>query len=158
MERNASLKSVTKNCHPDARRSGNGNIVYTDVKLLNEKGEETVFIRTGERCKLVLGYKIIQMSGLPVFAMGITSDYEDYCYGTSVDINQCEQTAFKNTGTVTFSFQNELLKGRYYLDLRIQSVDGELFDVLDHLMLFEVCTNSTMESGLFTMPHSWFLE
>ena len=158
LERNDTLKGVCKKCHPDARRSGNGNIIFTDVKLLNEKGEETGSIRTGESCKLVLGYKVVQESEKPVFAIGITSDDGTHCYGTSIDTNQCAQNVFNSTGTVTFSFQNELLAGKYFLDLRIQSVDGAQFDVLDHLILFEISTNSTSESGLFTIPHNWLIE
>lgn len=158
LERNASLKNVSQNCHPDARRSGNGNIIYTDVKLLNEKGEETTFIHTGEKCKLILKYKVVHESGLPVFAMGIRSDDDTYCYGTSIDTSQCKQGMFQNIGTVTLSFQNNLLKGKYFLNLQIQSADGVKYDVLDHLVVFEVSTSSVLENGLFTMQHSWLVE
>ncbi len=158
LERNVSLKSVCKNCHPSAHRAGNGNVVYTDVRLLNEKGEETAFIKTGEKCKLVLKYKVIQESGAPVFVMGITHEDGTYCYGTAADINRYVKSEFKNEGTVTLSFQNELLNGKYFLDLWIQSADETQFDAVYSLMLFEVGTKSNTENGFFTMPHNWTVD
>lgn len=158
LERNASLKSVCKNCHPSAHRGGNGNIVYTNATLLNEKGEETSSIKTGEKCKLVLKYKVVKESGKPVFVMGITHEDGTYCYGTAIDTSSCKQSAQKDTGTVIFSFQNELLAGKYYLDLWIQSADETQFDAVYSLMLFEVVTKASQECGFFTMPHTWTVE
>lgn len=158
LERNATLKSLSRYCHPGAHREGNGSIIYTNVRLFNEKGEETSSIKTGEKCKLVLKYKVVKKSGNPVFVMGITHENGTYCYGTWIDTNQSGQTAEGDAGTVVFAFQNELLEGKYYLDLWIQSRDSIEFDAVYSLILFDVVTPAKQECGLFTMTHTWSVE
>lgn len=158
LERNVTLKSLCRYWHPRAHREGNGSIVYTNVRLLNEKGEETSSIKTGEECKLVLKYKVVKESDNPVFIIGITHENGTYCYGTLINTDQGGQSAQEDTGTVIFSFQNVLLEGKYYLDLWIKSADQIELDAIYSLMLFDVVTVQKQECGFFTMPHTWSVE
>ena len=155
LEKNATLKDVCQYTHPSAHRKGNGDIRYTNVQLLDSNGKETNLIMTGERCRLVLEYKAVKESMHTKFVMGITREDGTYCYGTSVNMNHEKPSDLKEDGTVVFSFQNNLLKGNYFLDLWIESAKGVQYDAAYSLMMFKVDTKPYNERGIFTMPHDW---
>ena len=155
LEKNATLKDVCQYTHPSAHRKGNGDIRYTNVQLLDSNGKETNLIMTGERCRLVLEYKAVKESMHTKFVMGITREDGTYCYGTSVNMNHEKPSDLKEDGTVVFSFQNNLLKGNYFLDIWIESAEGVQYDAAYSLMMFKVDTKPYNERGIFTMPHDW---
>lgn len=155
LERNSTLKAVCKYCHPSAHRKGNGDIQYTDVRLLDNNGNETNLIMTGESYQLILKYKAIKEAICTKFVMGITREDGTYCYGTSVNMNQEKPSSLEKEGTVVFSFENNLLKGNYFLDLWIESAEGVQYDAAYSLMLLKADTNPYNERGIFTMAHDW---
>lgn len=155
MKKNETLKSICSFCHPSARRNGEGKIHYTNVKLLDSSNKETNSIYTGELCHFVFNYSA-SVSGIQTkFVIGITREDGSYCYGTSVNMNDCKPSSLLQDGEVTFSFENRLLKGNYFLDLWIETADGFQHDAIYSLMMFHVETTPYNERGFFSMQHSW---
>ena len=148
---NETLKEVCKFYQPGARRSGRGGAKFTLVTLENSHGEETNVIETGEKCRIRLGYKIEEKLPSVRFSLGITRDDGVYTYGTYLE---CKES-FKDTGEVILSFDNALLKGKYVLDLWLETLDGEALDCVYSLMPIIVKTDNDEERGFCTMAHKW---
>ena len=153
--KNETLKKICKFCKSDARRSGNGEIHYTRVALINSGGKESNSLITLEKCKIELEYESEKEEIFTKFVIGITRVDGVYCYGTSVNMNANKKTKLSKKGKIIFEFQNKLLKGKYVLDLWIETAEGYQFDSVYSLMEFEVNTMPYTERGLFTMDHRW---
>ena len=151
LEWNESLKQVSKFYYPHAHRVIAGDIQYTKVELLNAQGEETNQLQTGEEYKLRLVYHSEKQHPSIRFSMGITREDGVYCYGTGFNVKE----AIPQDGEVYFNFKNELLEGKYVLDLWIENLEGEALDSVFSLMLMEVKTDPIKERGVFTMEHQW---
>lgn len=148
---NETLKEVCKFYQPGARRGGRGGAKFTLVTLENSHGEETNVIETGENCRIRLEYKIEEKLPSVRFSLGITRDDGVYTYGTYLE---CKES-FKDTGEVILSFDNALLKGKYVLDLWLETLDGEALDSVYSLMPIIVKTDNDEERGFCTMAHKW---
>lgn len=155
MEYNATLKQVCSFCHPNARRSGTGEIHYRKVRILTQNLHETNRLVTNEKYILELEYESTEVGIRTKFVMGITREDGIYCYGTSVNMNEEKSIRLGKSGKVEFEFQNNLLKGKYFLDLWIETPEGYQYDCIYSLMEFQVDTIPYQERGILTMEHKW---
>ena len=153
MEINATLKQVTKNCRPDARRTGNGKVQVGSVMLKNLQGEEVQNLVTGE--KYIFEIALDNKNDIQdvTLAIGFTRDDGVYCYGTFIELNNMSE---KLAGeTIIFQFTNDFLEGKYFIDFFVQSSKKEMYDQINNLLLFEVKKEKTKQRGIFNIKSNW---
>lgn len=148
---NETLRGVCKFYQAGARRKTDWKISYTSVSLYDAEGKETNNLQTGKEYKLELSYKTQEVMRDIRFVIGITREDGVYCYGAYTDLEK----QIKQQGSVTVYFENALLKGKYVLDLWIESIEGVPYDSIYSLMPLSVNTNNYIERGILTMKHKW---
>ena len=155
-KRKASCHDIATQCGPDARREGNWKVKFTEVKLLDAKGNERLEFNPGEKIVIKMKYSAEQIGTKLNFIIGITRNDWLYCYGaTSKDSTGSYYLSEKN-GDVEFTIDSlNLLGGIYFLDVRIRSEVDEVFDNIYSLIQFKVNKKEQREYGLVTMKHSW---
>ena len=155
-KRKASCHDIATQCGPDARREGNWKVKFTEVKLLDAKGNERLEFNPGEKIVIKMKYSAEQIGIKLNFIIGITRNDWLYCYGaTSKDSTGSYYLSGKN-GDVEFTIYSlNLLGGIYFLDVRIRSEVDEVFDNIYSLIQFKVNKEEQREYGLVTMKHSW---
>lgn len=155
-KRKASCHDIATQCGPDARREGNWKVKFTEVKLLDAKGNERLEFNPGEKIVIKMKYSAEQIGIKLNFIIGITRNDWLYCYGaTSKDSTGSYYLSGKNRD-VEFTIDSlNLLGGIYFLDVRIRSEVDEVFDNIYSLIQFKVNKEEQREYGLVTMKHSW---
>ena len=155
-KRKASCHDIATQCGPDARREGNWKVKFTEVKLLDAKGNERLEFNPGEKIVIKMKYSAEQIGIKLNFIIGITRNDWLYCYGaTSKDSTGSYYLSGKN-GDVEFTIDSlNLLGGIYFLDVRIRSEVDEVFDNIYSLIQFKVNKEEQREYGLVTMKHCW---
>ena len=153
IEKNETLKQVSKYCRPEARRGGNGKCLIKTVRVLEESGEEVQNLRLGENYVLEILLETSEELKEVIVSMGITREDGVYCYG---NFSKYEHGTAKLKGEpVRFYFKNELLKGSYMLDLWVQSFEREIYDEIIGLQMLVVNDNQTNQRGIFSMDSRW---
>lgn len=151
LESNETLIDICPFYEPGARRKLTGAIRYTKVVVLDEEGRATKHLRTGETYHLQLSYEAEKIYQNVRFAIGFTRDDGVYCYGDALVM----ESELPVEGTITFTFKNRLLKGKYVLDLWIEPTEGTAYDSIYSLMSFLVDTPPHKEVGILSMEHIW---
>lgn len=151
LEWNETLTGICPFYQPGARRKLTGAVQYTQVVLSDEAGKATNQILTGQTYRLSLSYEAQKVYQNVRFAMGFTRDDGVYCYGDAWLI----EDELPKKGTLTFTFKNGLLKGKYVLDLWIEPLEGAAYDSIYSLMTVVVDTEPYKERGILTMEHQW---
>lgn len=156
-KRNASCREIAEQCGPDARREGDGKVVFTKVEVLNKEKKQSLTFETDEMMEISMEYKSNVPKEKANFVIGITRDDWVYCYGTTVRNITDEYIILKPEGKVSFLIPNlKLLEGKYYIDLRIQGQQDELFDCV--YSLFEIHIKEQdikKELGILRMDCKW---
>lgn len=148
---NETLIDICPFYQPGARRKLTGAIQYTQVVLLDEEGQATNRILTGQTYRLMLSYQAKEAYQNVRFAIGFTREDGVYCYGDAHLI----ETQLPDEGTIVFIFKNRLLKGKYVLDLWIEPIEGTAYDSIYSLMTITVDTIPYKERGILSMEHNW---
>lgn len=151
---NEKLKDICKYYLPGARKFGGDKIKYTRVSLKNEDGNETNQLLTGNRYTLELQYEAFEKLSNIRFVLGVTRDDGTYCYGTYLDVKD----KIHSKGVAVVEFDNRLLKGKYVLDLWIETLESVSLESIYSLMKIEVDTIPYLERGILTMDHEWKLK
>ena len=154
--RNASCREVAAQCSPDARREGNGKIYFTEVKMLDEKGNEKVVFAPGDAATIKMHYR----SSLPGTAVniviGISRSDWIYCYGTSLQHENGNFIVTKEEGDISLNIEKMcLLDGKYSLEVRIQDEEKKPYDYLSSLINFTIKSEQKKAVGIVSMPYSW---
>ena len=82
-KRKASCHDIATQCEPDARREGNWKVKFTEVKLLDAKGNERLEFNPGEKIVIKMKYSAEQIGIKLNFIIGITRNDWLYCYGAT---------------------------------------------------------------------------
>lgn len=155
LDGNESLIDVCPFYQPGARRKLTGGVWYTQVVILDSEGNATDQLLTGRTYVLKLSYETRQAYQNIRFAIGFTREDGVYCYGDAYLIEE----ELSERGTLTFTFKNGLLQGKYVLDLWIEPIEGTAYDSIYSLMTVKVKTIPYQERGILSMEHDWnFLE
>lgn len=144
---------------PNVRRTGNGMLRYTSVVLANKAGEPCTAFKIGDEINIECSYKCKE-EGIPVnFEFGLVRDDGVQCYITSTLLSCDKYLETKSSGKLSCTLpSNNLLKGRYYLEVRAFGKDEELYDGFNDFIQFEVDTDKVSEQGIFHMEHEWNIE
>ncbi|MDD2957063.1 MAG: ABC transporter ATP-binding protein [Lachnospiraceae bacterium] len=154
--RNASCREIATQCGPDARREGKGIVQFTEVKMLNEKGEECTKFCTGEDIFIKMKY-ISEQPGLKInFAIGITRSDWVFCYGTSCKYLLNGFLISQSKGEIVLKLKDiHLLKNTYYLDVRIQDEENEKYDNIFNIIEFKVLPVAKKDVGVLLIDTEW---
>ena len=156
--RNASCREIATQCGPDAHRKGNGIIHFTEVKVLNYKKEETVTFNTGDYVEVRMKYKSSITDVLANFVVAFTRNDWVYCYESRTKYIEGEFITVKSEGELSFVINKlRLLKGIYYLDIRILNTNNEVYDNVFSLVEINVNTPRNTEAGILSMEHKWII-
>lgn len=151
--RNLSCREICEQCGPDAHREGNGKVEFTQISM-NEKYSRLSF---GLNDNIVIK---MRLAGIDVerkikVSIGITRDDWVYCFGTSTQKYIGQYFEIDGQKEISFSFKNKLLQGKYFVDLLIESEDGEMYDALYQIMKFEIENPNYNEVGLVQLDYEW---
>ncbi len=129
-------------------RSGNGEGKFTHIEFLNESGETTNVIRSGDRLTIRLHYRVHKSLRDLVIGINILTEY-----GTLLAANNNWATGndipFVESGEGFADLEIDclyLLPGRYYLSLWLGKWNN-LHDVLKNCIHFDVETSDYYGSG-----------
>jgi ABC-2 type transport system ATP-binding protein len=151
-----SILELTKNVHPDARREGTQEVYFTNVKLLDNNGNECLNFDTGDKVILKCQYASKLDKVKVNFNMDFVNDNWQYCYGSRYAKPGDELPRLNSTGEVVFSIEElQMLPGKYYLDIGINGANGELYDNVRNIVQFTVRDYVHDEFGPCTFKHRW---
>ncbi|MDO5156769.1 MAG: ABC transporter ATP-binding protein [Eubacteriales bacterium] len=156
---NLTCRDICKQCGPDARREGTGEVVFTKVRLLNGDREECQKFKTGDEMIIEIEYeKKVDTDIKGSVSVCITRADWIYCAGFSVKLENGKEIPFKNHGTLELKINElTLLKEKYMLDFIIETTESKL-DTLYSLVQFEVETFNKHSSGVNIIAHSWNMD
>lgn len=156
IQRKASCREIATQCGPDARRQGNLKVKFTEVKLLNEDGKESLEFEPGEKIVIKMKYDSTEENAKLNFIIGITRNDWLYCYGATSKDSTGNYYHSGKKGEISFSIDSlNLLGGIYFLDVRIRNEKEEVFDNIYSLIQFKINKEEQKEYGIVTMKHSW---
>ncbi|UCG51447.1 MAG: ABC transporter ATP-binding protein [Candidatus Latescibacterota bacterium] len=121
-------------------RSGNGAARFTAIEFLDDQGNPTGLIRSGEKMTVRLHFRVNETVKHPHFGFKIFSDTGALVttistWATRLEIPQL--TPGEDYIDLHVDFLN-LMPARYYVSLSLQSVGRLRYDILDHCAVFDV--------------------
>ncbi len=158
-DRKDSLLSLTTNIHPEARREGSGEVLYTSIETYNSQNEPCRNFDTGDTLILKLGYKTVLENVEVNFNMDFVKDNWQYQYGCCFTKAGDPLPVLKEKGMVTLRIENlDLLPGRYFLNVGINGKTGEQYDYVRLIFQIVIRNYVTDEFGPCTFKHVWNIE
>jgi ABC-type polysaccharide/polyol phosphate transport system ATPase subunit len=135
---------------------GTGEIRITNVKLLDENGEEKYIFKTGGEALIKISYKRNSDVGSDVvFGMAIYNNNGINCFGTNTYLDGVNIENLKEEGEVIFRIKKlNLLDGEYSLDISCHKINGELYDYKKSVLTFNIYS-PIKEVGIVKLDHEW---
>ncbi len=154
--KNASCRNIAPQCSPDARRTGNGKIRFTEVLMVDKDGYKCTSFELGDSMTIRMKYES-DIPGKPVnVVIGITRNDWIYCYGTSFQHVNGNFIVTQKNGEISITIQQlRLLQGKYTLETRLQDEEKNPYDYLNSIIDFEIVCKKKKEAGIFSMPYEW---
>lgn len=145
--------------HPDwsenALRTGNRDIYFTKVQLLDKNRKPTIIFETGEPFIVYMEYKCKKNDKYGNFGVGINRDDGVYCYGTNTIIEYGTMIKAERQGSVEMVIQNNtLLPAKYILDVAIHTQDEIPIDKIHHILEFQV-KSTKKDFGVCRLDNIW---
>lgn len=136
-------------------RWGSGEIVVSDVRLINQLGLPTCLIQTGEALTIEIHYKMQRMMSDVVFGIAIYRCDGLWCYGTNTKIDAVTLHALAEEGIVCVDFPSlGLIAGEYTLDVAVHDSDGHPYDYWHPYCTFSVRSH-IQDVGVYRPEHQW---
>ena len=148
-------------CRKGAMRKGNLKIQFLDAGIYNQNGKQTIFFDTGERMEFRFRYNAGQLKEKINISLSITRDDGVYCFGTSAlsGMNGKFVITSEPEGEIMLVLErNNLLSGRYLVDIGIQDMEENVYDYIYSAMEFRVKDADYGEIGIVDMPRYWELQ
>ena len=155
--RNASCRQIATQCGPDARREGSSEIEFTEVKMLDAEGKESLEFASGDRMTITMKYRALRKGMNANFIIGITRNDWVYCYGATSKSSTGKYFITNKVGEIDYTIESlNLLEGTYFLDVRIRSEEEKVYDNIYSLIQFKIKNNKNQkEFGILSMKHNW---
>lgn len=143
----------------DSRRWGTREAEITGFRIFDNRSQERYFFNSDE--SLMLGIDILAQVEIPrpVFAIGIYRSDGVCCYGTNTGLEKIDFGSLpKGKSLLKIEIEKlNLVEGKYWFDLAIQSDTGTYYDF--HYRLYSITVNSIIKDvGVYRLPHKWILE
>ncbi|UQZ33769.1 sugar ABC transporter ATP-binding protein [Paenibacillus sp. PK3_47] len=154
--RSLTCRDIAPQYDPDSRRSGNGDVEITNVVVVDEEGKEKQIFDKGEPFAINMAYKSA-MDGVPVsVTVGLVRDDGVPCYEVSTESDTRRKFQALKEGRIQFSFlNNNLVNGKYFLNVYIYGNSGVEYDILRRIVAISIKSEETNESGVVSMRHVW---
>lgn len=139
-------------------RTGNHKAFVTGIRLLNDREEETVLLRTGEKAFIEVAFEVREPLKNAAFRWNFyRSDYMQ-CFSTNTR-NDRLVFDLEKSGRLLFELSSlELLPGEYIGDFRIVcGEEDENVDFISQAVSFAV-SSSEKAIGIVNLRHRWILE
>lgn len=143
----------------DSRRWGTREAEITGFRILDKESRERYFFDTEESLTLEIDILAREEIASPVFAIGLYRSDGVCCYGTNTQTENIDfGTLPKGKSQLKLEIEKlNLVEGKYWFDLAIQSARGDYYDF--HYRLYSITVNSTIKDvGVCRLPHHWILE
>lgn len=148
-------------CRKGAVRTGNQRIQFTDAHIYNSEGKETQFFKTGEKMEFHLKCHAPSGEEIVNITFNITRDDGVYCYGTSAlsGIKGWHHILHEGDSKIILVLEmNNLLEGKYLVDIAVQNLQEEMYDYINGAMEFRVSNDEVTQLGIVNMPRYWITE
>ncbi|MBE0069261.1 ABC transporter ATP-binding protein [Thermoanaerobacterium thermosaccharolyticum] len=140
-------------------RWGNRLVEITDVKLYDNKNEETYVFKSGDECIIKIMYKCNAENLHKVddicFGIGIFNSDSIACYGTNTFIDRVDKFKIKDNGYVICKVNKlNLVEGKYFLDVACHMENGTPYDYQKSRLTFSVFSE-IKDVGVAKLEHTW---
>jgi len=147
-------------------RWGTGEARFTNVDLLNSKGEKANKFAPGDEITVRLEYKADKRIDSPVFWVGIVNDDEVRVFGTFYNKERVGEYSIKGEGTLDCTIDPSLMRpGNYNIMVGIYGVVGDLaIDRIGRVAVFIINDDRLARveknhgygaEGVINLPHQW---
>lgn len=144
--------------NPAAMRRGSGEARMQSIKSYNSKGEEKYNFSGGEDIIFEITYETYEKIEQAIFGLSIFRIDGTRCYGSNTRVDRVKEFEIEKDGKARVCFDhNQLLPGRYFVDVCIAKGFDMIVDYMDTVNEFEI-TGSTEEMGFMKMSHTWEVE
>ncbi|MCR5804095.1 MAG: ABC transporter ATP-binding protein [Clostridia bacterium] len=150
-------KEKEKEKEEDKKRWGNGDAQITDVKVLDEDGNEKDVFHVGSKMRIRVTYKVNKKVEDAVFGIGIFRNDGVYCYGTNTRIDRIDRFDIEEDGVLEIEMPScDLLPGTYLADLAIECDRGVPVDYYKEAFVFETYSKRG-DSGITRIDQIWHM-
>ena len=158
IDRNLTCRSIAQQCAPDAKREGNGEVYFSNIRVCNLKGETEQTFETGEGFKVIIQYQTPN-EGLPInINFSIMRNDWIPCYAISSRADTKNWIITQEEGRLELTVDaNCLLPNKYLLSFEITGEDGKRFDIVHNIIQIKIKNNISREYGIVSMQHTWVL-
>lgn len=156
VNRNITCRDIAPQYDPDARRSGNGEVEISHVLLVDDRGVEKQVFDKGEPFTINMSYRCVN-SGTPIsVTVGLVRDDGVPVYEVSTESDSKKKFEALKEGEIQFRFlNNNLLNGKYFLNIYIYGDSGTEYDIIRSIISISIKGKETNESGIVSMHHLW---
>lgn len=155
---NAGKENAEEAPNPAAMRRGSGEARMQSIKSYNRKGEEKYNFSSGEDIIFEITYETYEKIEQAIFGLSIFRIDGTRCYGSNTRVDRVKEFEIEKDGKARVCFDhNQLLPGRYFVDVCIAKGFDMIVDYMDTVNEFEI-TGSTEEMGFMKMSHTWEVE
>lgn len=142
----------------EKKRYGNGKARIKSVSFVDDEGNKTSVIKTGNRAAIRIDYEGTDEINDIVFGVGFFRADGQYCYGTNTMIDRLEVDYSIGHGVVEFVIPRlELIQGKYTLDVAIEEGQGIPVDYWKEALEFEMYS-VVGDVGVARIEHEWKLD
>jgi len=136
---------------------GTGEVLITDVRLLDQTGQPIQLLQTGEPLTVEISYQMRDKVASSVFGISIYRSDGIWCYGTNTKIEAINLSNLPDQGVVCVEFPGlGLIPGTYTLDVAIHSSDGRAYDYYHPYCAFAM-RSQIQDVGVYRPAHRWHI-
>jgi ABC-type polysaccharide/polyol phosphate transport system ATPase subunit len=152
-------EKLDKEKKDNENRWGNRLVEITDVKLYDNKNEETYVFKSGDECTIKIMYKCNAENLHKVddicFGIGIFNSDSIACYGTNTFIDRIDKFKIKDNGYVICKVNKlNLVEGKYFLDVACHMENGTPYDYQKSRLTFSIFSE-IKDAGVAKLEHTW---
>ena len=142
----------------DESRWGTGEARITEVKFLNQKGEEASVFKTGEEVRIEIAFQVKKAIKEANFGVGIFRTDGIHCYGTNTQIDKLDKFNLDESGKVVLKLDSlELLPGEYDFDFAIGAENCTDIDYCRSVKRIQVYSEIS-DVGVARVSHEWNID
>ncbi|MGC8786060.1 MAG: ABC transporter ATP-binding protein [Anaerolineae bacterium] len=134
---------------------GSGEVIVSDVRLINQEGLPVHLIQCGEPVTIEIHYRVQRPVADVVFGIAIYRSDGLWCYGTNTDIEAINLGPLADNGVVCVDFPSlALITGEYTLDVALHDSNGHAYDYWHPYCAFSVRSH-IQDVGVYRPAHQW---
>ena len=154
-------KDVRKKITHLGEHFGNGNVIFTSCKLLDEKGVDRRSFNTGQKVKLQVEYLCqVDPADLQVnIGFEISSTQGIYIYGTNTSREGYKKVKLQKKGIIEVELENlRLLPGDYNIGIAIADLEEKAsYDHYRSITQFKMYSN-IHDLGIVRLEHNFIVD